>query len=92
MVLIHLITNNPRQALLTWGLLPHWLHQELSLINMDSVARCTDIHCEDSRFLNGYVIWVSEQDREIPDLRFGQGLMRQFFQAVLAIYSNRLHT
>ncbi|KAI3641395.1 hypothetical protein MIR68_000525 [Amoeboaphelidium protococcarum] len=41
---------------------------------------------------NGYVIWMLEQGREIPDLRFGQGLMRQFFQAVLAINPNRLHT
>ncbi|KAI3657692.1 hypothetical protein MP638_003702 [Amoeboaphelidium occidentale] len=51
-------------------------------IIMDAVARCTDIQVEVSRLLNGYVIWMIEENRPIPDLRFSDGIMREFYQAV----------
>ncbi|KAI3650836.1 hypothetical protein MP228_004317 [Amoeboaphelidium protococcarum] len=40
------------------GFVATLVQQELGPVIMDSVARCTDIHCEASRFLNGYVIWI----------------------------------
>ncbi|KAI3655570.1 hypothetical protein MP638_000268, partial [Amoeboaphelidium occidentale] len=54
-------------------------------IIMDAVARCTDIQVEVSRLLNGYVIWMIEENRPIPDLRFSDGIMREFYQAVCSI-------
>ncbi|KAI3661913.1 hypothetical protein MP638_005954 [Amoeboaphelidium occidentale] len=51
-------------------------------IIMDAVARCTDIQVEVSRLLNGYVIWMIEENRPIPELGFSDGIMREFYQAV----------
>ncbi|KAI3657448.1 hypothetical protein MP638_002260 [Amoeboaphelidium occidentale] len=53
-------------------------------IIMDAVARCTDIQVEVSRLLNGYVIWMIEENRPIPDLRFSDGIMREFYQAIVS--------
>ncbi|KAI3657739.1 hypothetical protein MP638_004343 [Amoeboaphelidium occidentale] len=52
---------------------------------MDAVARCTDIKVEASRLMNGYVIWMIEENRPIPELRFSDGIMREFYQAVCSI-------
>ncbi|KAI3661632.1 hypothetical protein MP638_002884 [Amoeboaphelidium occidentale] len=57
----------------------------LNNIIMDAVARCTDIQVEVSRLLNGYVIWMIEENRPILDLRFSDGIMREFYQAVYSI-------
>ncbi|KAI3660260.1 hypothetical protein MP638_005123 [Amoeboaphelidium occidentale] len=57
----------------------------LNDIIMDAVARCTDIQVEVSRLLNGYVIWMIEENRPIPDLRFSDGIMTEFYQAVYSI-------
>ncbi|KAI3659246.1 hypothetical protein MP638_003274 [Amoeboaphelidium occidentale] len=54
-------------------------------IIMDAVARCTDIQVEVSRLLNGYVIWMIEEKRPSPDLRFSDGIMTEFYQAVCSI-------
>ncbi|KAI3630429.1 hypothetical protein MIR68_011864 [Amoeboaphelidium protococcarum] len=63
--------------------------EQLRPVILDAATRCTDIYSEASRFLNGYDIWRLERSEEIPDLRLGQGIMRQFFQAVLATGVNR---
>ncbi|KAI3659248.1 hypothetical protein MP638_003276 [Amoeboaphelidium occidentale] len=57
----------------------------LNDIIIDAVAGCTDIQVEASRLLNGYVIWMIEENRPIPDLRFSDGIMREFYQAVYSI-------
>ncbi|KAI3659247.1 hypothetical protein MP638_003275 [Amoeboaphelidium occidentale] len=62
-----------------------WRIAPLKDIIMDAVARCTDIQVEVSRLLNGYVIWMIEENRPIPDLRFSDGIMREFYQAVCSI-------
>ncbi|KAI3635163.1 hypothetical protein MIR68_006729 [Amoeboaphelidium protococcarum] len=46
------------------GFVATLVQQELGPVIMDSVARCTDIHYDASRFLNGYVIWMLEQGRD----------------------------
>ncbi|KAI3655593.1 hypothetical protein MP638_001328 [Amoeboaphelidium occidentale] len=54
-------------------------------IIMNAVSRCTDIQVEVSRLLNGYVIWMIEENRLIPDSIFSDGIIREFYQAVCSI-------
>ncbi|KAI3655596.1 hypothetical protein MP638_004028 [Amoeboaphelidium occidentale] len=58
-------------------------------IIMDAVACCNDIQVEVSRLLNGYVIWMIKENRPIPDLRFSDGIMREFYQAVCSMDAAR---
>lgn len=51
----------------------------------DAVQRLTDLSCEASRMLNGFCIWLLENDHAFPDLRHSDGIMCQVFQAVQQI-------
>lgn len=48
----------------------------------DAVHRISDLACETSRMLNGYLIWLLERDQEVPDLRHSSGIMAQVFQVL----------
>lgn len=48
----------------------------------DAAHTMTQIYCETTKLLQGYLIWLLEQGENIPDLRFSDGILMQFFQAV----------
>ncbi|KAI3661534.1 hypothetical protein MP638_007264 [Amoeboaphelidium occidentale] len=48
----------------------------------DTVHRSTDIFVEASRLLNGFVLWCIENNRNIPNLEYGKGIMHKVFLAV----------
>ncbi|KAI3657171.1 hypothetical protein MP638_000295 [Amoeboaphelidium occidentale] len=48
----------------------------------DNVHRSTDIYVEALRLLNGFVLWCIENNRNIPNLEYGKGIMHKVFLAV----------
>ncbi|KAI3655559.1 hypothetical protein MP638_000784, partial [Amoeboaphelidium occidentale] len=56
--------------------------QALTDVVNDAVQRLTDLSCEASRMLNGFCIWLMENNHAFPDLRYADGIMCQVFQAV----------
>ncbi|KAI3655506.1 hypothetical protein MP638_001126, partial [Amoeboaphelidium occidentale] len=56
--------------------------QLLHNVIQDAVHRMTEIYCETTKLLQGYLIWILEHGGNIPDIRFSDGILSQFFQAV----------
>ncbi|KAI3656022.1 hypothetical protein MP638_007381 [Amoeboaphelidium occidentale] len=56
--------------------------QALTDVVNDAVQRLTDLSCEAIRMLNGFCIWLMENNHAFPDIRYPDGIMCQVFQAV----------
>ncbi|KAI3657723.1 hypothetical protein MP638_003978, partial [Amoeboaphelidium occidentale] len=56
--------------------------QLLHNVIQDAVYRMAEIYCETTKLLQGYLIWILEHGGNIPDIRFSDGILSQFFQAV----------
>ncbi|KAI3655332.1 hypothetical protein MP638_004408, partial [Amoeboaphelidium occidentale] len=62
--------------------LDHDQRDKIKNVLFDAVDRVTEIYCEASRFLNGYIIHCIESNSPVPSLEYNSSVVNRIFQAV----------
>lgn len=65
---------------------------ELGATIEDAVQRVTDIQLDVCHLMNGFIIFMLENNRVIPCLKYSAGIMLQFYYGVSAVSSHDLNT